>query len=145
MGFVQIGEISMAKTSPLIKSFSERGSALRQTRNLKMAESAHAYVRGNTLNFYEWLAALASNKVPHGPPIWICGDCHVGNLGPLADTDGEIDIEIRDFDQAVIGNPAHDLIRLGLSLATAARGSDLPGVTTSMRSFARWAQVRPTA
>jgi len=30
----------------------------------------------------------------------------------------------------VIGNPAHDLIRLGLSLATAARGSDLPGVVT---------------
>jgi uncharacterized protein (DUF2252 family) len=31
----------------------------------------------------------------------------------------------------VIGNPAHDIIRLGLSLATAARGSDLPGVTTA--------------
>jgi uncharacterized protein (DUF2252 family) len=31
----------------------------------------------------------------------------------------------------VIGNPAHDLVRLGLSLATAARGSDLPGVTTA--------------
>src|SRR5271155_1246969 len=121
----------MAKTSPQIKSFSERGSALRQTRNLKMAESAHAYVRGSTLKFYEWLAASDSSKVPQGPPIWICGDCHVGNLGPLADTDGAIDIEIRDLDQTVIGNPAHDLIRLGLSLATAARGSDLPGVTTA--------------
>ena len=31
----------------------------------------------------------------------------------------------------MIGNPAHDLIRLGLSLAMAARGSDLPGVTTA--------------
>jgi uncharacterized protein (DUF2252 family) len=31
----------------------------------------------------------------------------------------------------VIGNPAHDLIRLGLSLASAARGADLPGVTTA--------------
>jgi uncharacterized protein (DUF2252 family) len=35
------------------------------------------------------------------------------------------------MDQAVIGNPAHDLIRLALSLATAARGSDLPGITTA--------------
>jgi uncharacterized protein (DUF2252 family) len=96
-----------------------------------MAGSAHAYVRGNTLKFYEWLAASDISKVPQGPPIWICGDCHVGNLGPLANTDGEIDIEIRDLDQTVIGNPAHDLIRLGLSLATAARGSDLPGVTTA--------------
>ena len=121
----------MAKASSRIKSFSERASALRQSRNLKMAGSAHAYVRGNTLKFYEWLAASDSSKVPQGPPIWICGDCHVGNLGPLADIDGEIDIEIRDLDQTVIGNPAHDLIRLGLSLATAARGSDLPGVTTA--------------
>jgi uncharacterized protein (DUF2252 family) len=96
-----------------------------------MAGSAHAYVRGNTLKFYEWLAASDSSKVPQGSPIWICGDCHVGNLGPLADIDGEIDIEIRDLDQTVIGNPAHDLIRLGLSLAMAARGSDLPGVTTA--------------
>ncbi len=63
--------------------------------------------------------------------MWICGDCHVGNLGPLADAKGRVLIQIRDLDQTVIGNPAHDLIRLGLSLASAARGSDLPGVTTA--------------
>ena len=40
-------------------------------------------------------------------------------------------IQIRDLDQTVIGNPVHDMIRLGLSLAMAARGSDLPGVTTA--------------
>ena len=43
-----------------------------------------------------------------------------------------MEIAIRDLDQSVIGNPAHDLIRLGLSVATAARGSDLPGVTTAI-------------
>jgi uncharacterized protein (DUF2252 family) len=68
--------------------------------------------------------------LPEGPPIWICGDCHTGNLGPVADAQGRVEIQIRDLDQTVIGNPAHDLIRLGLSLATAARGSDLPGLTT---------------
>jgi uncharacterized protein (DUF2252 family) len=109
----------VAKALSQIKSFSERASALRQSRNLKMAGSADAYVRGNTLKFYKWLAASDISKVPQGPPIWICGDCHVGNLGPLANTDGQIDIESRDLDQTVIGNPAHDLIRLGLSLATA--------------------------
>jgi uncharacterized protein (DUF2252 family) len=93
-------------------------------RKLKMARSAHAYVRGSTVNFYEWLEDRAG-KVPVGPPIWICGDCHVGNLGK-----GRVAIQIRDLDQTVIGNPAHDLIRLGLSLASAARGSDLP-VTTA--------------
>jgi len=53
----------------------------------------------------------------------------VGNIGPVANADGQIDIQIRDLDQTIIDNPAHDLIRLALSLATAARGSDLPGVT----------------
>jgi uncharacterized protein (DUF2252 family) len=63
--------------------------------------------------------------------VWICGDCHLGNLGPLANANGKVEIGIRDLDQTVIGNPAHDLVRLGLSLATAARGSDLPGITTA--------------
>jgi len=105
---------------------------LDQRRNLKMAVSAHAYVRGNTSKFYDWLNSLEKGRVPEGPSIWICGDCHVGNLGPVANADGEVEIEIRDLDQAVIGNPAHDLIRLALSLATAARGSDLPGVSTAL-------------
>lgn len=96
-----------------------------------MARSAQAYVRGSTSRFYEWLESAESRGTPEGPPIWICGDCHFGNLGPVANTDGKIAIQIRDLDQTVIGNPAHDLIRLGLSLPMAARGSDLPGVTTA--------------
>jgi uncharacterized protein (DUF2252 family) len=89
-------------------------------------------VRGNTLKFYKWLASSAGKSVPQGPPVWICGDCHLGNLGPVADAKGRVKIAIRDLDQTVVGNPAHDLIRLGLSLATAIRGSDLPGVTTAL-------------
>jgi uncharacterized protein (DUF2252 family) len=110
----------------------DRATILEQSRVLKMASSTHAYVRGNTIKFYEWLAQSPGAKtLPAGPPIWICGDCHLGNLGPLADAEGQVEVQIRDLDQTVIGNPAHDLIRLGLSLATAARGSDLPGVTTA--------------
>jgi uncharacterized protein (DUF2252 family) len=108
-----------------------RQSVLGERQKLKMARSAHAYVRGNTLKFYEWLETASGNSVPNGPPVWICGDCHLGNLGPVANSEGRVEIEIRDLDQTVIGNPAHDLIRLALSLATAARGSDLPGVTTA--------------
>lgn len=109
----------------------DRPAALVERRNLKMARSAHAYVRGNTAKFYDWLESTSSAAIPHGPPVWICGDCHAGNLGPIANAKGNIDIQIRDLDQTVIGNPAHDLVRLGLSLASAARGSDLPGVTTA--------------
>lgn len=110
---------------------SARLEPLSQLRNLKMARSAHAYVRGSTIQFYEWLHSQSGRRLPSGPSVWICGDCHAGNLGPTSDLKCKIDIHIRDLDQTVIGNPAHDLVRLALSLSTAARGSDLPGVATA--------------
>jgi uncharacterized protein (DUF2252 family) len=108
----------------------DRAAILTERRNLKMASSIHAYVRGNTARFYDWLNDSPVRVLPEGPAVWICGDCHTGNLGPVADVNGRVEIQIRDLDQTVIGNPAHDVIRLALSLATAARNSDLPGLTT---------------
>ena len=87
-----------------VTSPEQRAARLTQTRNLKMARSAHAYVRGNTVKFYDWLEANPG-KVPEGPPVWIWGDCHLGNLGPLADTKGRVAIQIRDLDQTVIACP----------------------------------------
>jgi uncharacterized protein (DUF2252 family) len=109
----------------------DRVPLLNARRAMKMARSPQAYVRGSTSKFYEWLEAQKHNSLPEGPAIWICGDCHTGNLGPVADAKGDVEIQIRDFDQTVIGNPAHDLIRLGLSLATASMGSNLSGVITA--------------
>ena len=109
----------------------ERQARLRQLRMLKMARSAHAYVRGSTEQFYAWIASAGGMELPSGPSVWICGDCHIGNLGPIGRVKGPAVIEIRDLDQAVIGNPAFDLVRLGLSLAMASRSSLLPGVTTA--------------
>ena len=113
-------------------SIHRRQAELSRARALKMATSAHAYVRGNTAKFYDWLDSSQHAALPEGPAIWICGDCHIGNLGPVANADGDVEIQIRDFDQTVIGNPSHDLIRLGLSLSMAVRSSDLPGVTTAL-------------
>ena len=109
----------------------KRQSMLKARQALKMARSAHAYVRGSTVKFYEWLEEQKRGTLPEGPAIWICGDCHAGNLGPLADVEGRVRVQIRDLDQTVVGNPSHDLIRLALSLATASRVSNLPGVTTA--------------
>jgi uncharacterized protein (DUF2252 family) len=121
----------MAKVSDLPQP-EHRSPLLEKTRNLKMTQSAHRYVRGSTRSFYEWLSDIKAGAIPDGPTVWICGDCHVGNLGPVANPTGAIDIQIRDLDHTVIGNPAHDLLRLALSLASAARGSNLPGVTTAL-------------
>jgi uncharacterized protein (DUF2252 family) len=57
----------------------DRQRVLTETRNLKMARSAHTYVRGSTVKFYEWLDSRRG-KLPEGPPVWICGDCHVAIL-----------------------------------------------------------------
>lgn len=105
-----------------------RSAFLAARQRSKMASSAHAYVRGSTRSFYRWLEEAAP-KLPAGPSIWICGDCHLGNLGPLADTKHRVAVQLRDLDQTVIGNPVHDLVRLGLSLTSVARGSNLPGET----------------
>jgi uncharacterized protein (DUF2252 family) len=125
------GETNMATEHPPIITPARRAGALDARRKLKMASSAHAYVRGSTVQFYRWLEGQGRRAVPKGPPVWICGDCHAGNLGPVAAPDGKVHVQIRDLDQTVIGNPNHDLIRLALSLSSAARGSDLPGVTTA--------------
>ncbi len=96
---------------------------------LKMSRSPQAFVRGTTAHFYRWLEAEPGPHIPQGPSVWICGDCHYGNFGPVGSASGDVEIALRDFDQAVIGNPAHDLIRLALSLAITIRDSALSGVT----------------
>jgi uncharacterized protein (DUF2252 family) len=116
------------KTKTERPSPDDRQATLTELRRCKMARSPHAYVRGNTERFYEWVGEANGDALPHGPAIWICGDCHTGNLGPIANAKGKVEIQIRDLDQTVIGNPVHDLVRLGLSLATAARGSSLSGL-----------------
>ncbi|MEO6771948.1 MAG: DUF2252 family protein [Kofleriaceae bacterium] len=108
-----------------------RSAVLAAKRELKMARSAHAFVRGSTDQFYAWATSSATTVIPSGPAVWICGDCHIGNLGPIGHSAGTAVVEMRDLDQTVIGNPAYDLLRLALSLAMAARSSDLPGVTTA--------------
>lgn len=105
---------------------------LHRRRELKMARDPHAYVRGSTERFYDWLSTKAGRSIPEGPTVWICGDAHVGNLGPIARCDEGVVVELRDLDQSVRSNPAYDLVRLALSLAMAARSSVLPGVVTAL-------------
>jgi uncharacterized protein (DUF2252 family) len=45
-----------------------RQANLNERRRLKMARSAHAYVRGSTVKFYG-LESSRGKRVPQGPPI----------------------------------------------------------------------------
>src|SRR5690242_8118611 len=88
----------------------ERKKTLVHLRQLKMASSAHAFMRGSTDQFYDWVeAGKASGGLPSGPPIWICGDCHTGNFGPVAALEGNIDIQIRDLDQTLKVGSRHQI------------------------------------
>jgi hypothetical protein len=46
----------------------DRLSALKARQTLKMAASAHAYVRGSTAKFYQWLDQQKRGALPEGPP-----------------------------------------------------------------------------
>ncbi len=47
----------------------DRDDILTRTRNAKMARSAHAYVRGNTIKFYDWLNSSSLTSLPDGPSV----------------------------------------------------------------------------
>ncbi|MBH9807694.1 DUF2252 domain-containing protein, partial [Clostridioides difficile] len=53
-------------------------SVLNHRRLCKIASSPHAYVRGSTARFYELLAGMPAGTLPEGPPVWLCGDAHLG-------------------------------------------------------------------
>jgi len=52
--------------------------------------------------------------IPEGPPIGILAVCHSGNLGTPRGRMRAVNskLRLRDFHQAVIGNPANDIVRL---------------------------------
>lgn len=106
----------------------DRKSCLKRLQAQKMARSIHAFVRGSTERFYELLSDAVA--LPEAPTLWICGDCHMGNLGPIADDAGRVSILLRDFDHATLAHPAYDICRLALSMTVLARSSDIPGIAT---------------
>ena len=55
-----------------------RAKVLLRTRNLKMARNAHAYVRGSTVKFYEWLEVVLPNWL--GRALGLTRPSHAGPL-----------------------------------------------------------------
>jgi uncharacterized protein (DUF2252 family) len=47
----------------------KRQSVLNKRRNLKMARSAYAYVRGNTVKFYDWLQTDSGSEFQAAPQV----------------------------------------------------------------------------
>jgi hypothetical protein len=67
---VQLLDNSYERKALEFAGFNERQAILAARRSLKMARSVHAYVRGSTRKFYEWLEASDVEALPRGPAVW---------------------------------------------------------------------------
>jgi uncharacterized protein (DUF2252 family) len=112
------------------RTAAERKGRLDALRDRKMAATAHAFVRAKADLFY---ATIAEHPLalPAGPAIWISGDCHAENFGAVSDARGGGDLEMNDLDETNVGEPAHDVLRLALSLSMAARAAGRNGLDTA--------------
>jgi len=61
---LSFSDLPMTLNNSQVVRPSQRANILSRTRNLKMARDAHAYVRGSTERFYEWLEAEAAPCLP---------------------------------------------------------------------------------
>lgn len=76
-----------------VLTVADRQRLLADRKQRKMGRSPEDFVRGTSDHFYAWLASAEGRRLPEGPPIWICGDCHHGNIGPVASRGGRVELD----------------------------------------------------
>ena len=82
-----------------------------------MVSSPYGFLRGTAIVMAEDVAGLPSTGIT---PV-ICGDAHLGNFGFYASPEGELVIDLNDFDEAHPGGWEWDLRRLVASIWVAGR------------------------
>ena len=83
----------------------------------RMVHSPYGFLRGTAIVMAEDVASLPATGIT---PV-ICGDAHVGNFGFYASPEGELVIDLNDFDEAHPGAWEWDLRRLVASVWVAGR------------------------
>ena len=83
----------------------------------RMVTSPYGFLRGTAIVMAEDVAGLPSTGIM---PV-ICGDAHLGNFGFYASPEGELVIDLNDFDEAHPGCWEWDLRRLAASIWVAGR------------------------
>ena len=82
-----------------------------------MVGSPYGFLRGSAIVMASDVAALPATGIT---PV-ICGDAHLGNFGFYASPEGELVIDLNDFDEAHPGGWEWDLRRLVASIWVAGR------------------------
>jgi uncharacterized protein (DUF2252 family) len=83
----------------------------------RMVASPYGFLRGTAIVMAEDVASLPSTGIT---PV-ICGDAHLGNFGFYGSPEGELVIDLNDFDEAHPGGWEWDLRRLAASIWVAGR------------------------
>jgi uncharacterized protein (DUF2252 family) len=83
----------------------------------RMATSPYGFLRGTAIVMAEDVARLPATGIM---PV-VCGDAHLGNFGFYASPEGELVIDLNDFDEAHPGCWEWDLRRLVASIWVAGR------------------------
>jgi uncharacterized protein (DUF2252 family) len=90
-------------------------------RHARMAASPFGFFRG-AAGTMAWDLA----RTPHiGLPVVICGDAHVNNFGLYGTAQGDVVLDINDFDEVTIGPWEWDLKRLTASVSVLGRENGL--------------------
>ncbi|HEY5785309.1 MAG TPA: DUF2252 domain-containing protein [Microlunatus sp.] len=87
------------------------------TRVARMVGSPYGFLRGSAIVMASDVSALPATGIT---PV-ICGDAHLGNFGFYASPEGELVIDLNDFDEAHPGGWEWDLRRLVASIWVAGR------------------------
>ena len=99
------------------RSHRGRVAALVPVRVARMAASPYGFLRGTAVVMAADVAGLPATGIT---PV-VCGDAHLGNFGFYASPEGELVIDLNDFDEAHPGGWEWDLRRLVASVWVAGR------------------------
>lgn len=80
----------------------------------KMAASPFVFLRGSARLFYERLCSAP--PLPETPTVWLCGDMHIENFGSYKGDNRQVYFDVNDFDEAVLGPAAWDVVRMVVSV-----------------------------
>ena len=101
----------------ILESHEGRLDWLVPVRTARMVASPYGFLRGTAIVMAEDSAGLPATGIT---PV-ICGDSHLGNFGFYGSPEGELVIDLNDFDEAHPGGWEWDLRRLVASVHVAGR------------------------
>lgn len=101
----------------IMESHEGRVEELIPVRVRRMIDSPYGFLRGSAVVMADDVAHLPATGIT---PV-ICGDAHLGNFGFYASPEGELVLDLNDFDEAHPGGWEWDLRRLVASIWVAGR------------------------